>query len=82
MASVFLPVNQHHQHALESDGFHLIPNLLPPVFYFSNDVLWRGADNPTLEKTLVTKSEEAIAGYFSWQKLLMKAKAHVGLSSQ
>jgi hypothetical protein len=26
----------------------------------------RGADNPTLEKTLITKSEEAIAGYFSW----------------
>jgi hypothetical protein len=31
-------------------------------------------------KILVTKSEEAIAGYFSWQKLLMnKAMAHVGL---
>jgi hypothetical protein len=42
----------------------------------------RRADNPTLEKTLVTKSEEAIAGYFSWQKLLRKARAHVGLSSQ
>jgi len=28
------------------------------------------------------KSEEAIAGYFSWQKLLKKARAHVGLSSQ
>jgi hypothetical protein len=42
----------------------------------------RGAGNPTLEKTLVTKSEEAIAGYFSWQNLLRKAKAHVGLSSQ
>jgi hypothetical protein len=41
-----------------------------------------GADNPTLEKTLVMKSEEAIAGYFSWQKLLRKARAHVGLSSQ
>jgi hypothetical protein len=41
----------------------------------------READNPTLEKTLVTKSK-AIAGYFSWQKLLRKAKAHVGLSSQ
>jgi hypothetical protein len=41
-----------------------------------------GADNPTLEKTLVTKSEEAMAGYFSWQKLLRKARAHVGLSSQ
>jgi hypothetical protein len=40
------------------------------------------ADNPTLENTLVTKSEEAIAGYFSWQKLLRKATAHVGLSSQ
>jgi hypothetical protein len=23
-------------------------------------------DNPTLEKILVTKTEEAIAGYFSW----------------
>jgi hypothetical protein len=42
----------------------------------------RGADNPTLEQTLVTKSEEAIVGYFSWQKLLRKARAHVGLSSQ
>jgi hypothetical protein len=41
-----------------------------------------GADNPTLKKTLVAKSEEAIAGYFSWQKLLRKARAHVGLSSQ
>jgi hypothetical protein len=41
-----------------------------------------GADNPTLEKTFVTKSDEAIAGYFSWQKLLRKAGAHVGLSSQ
>jgi hypothetical protein len=28
------------------------------------------------------KSEEAIAGYFSWQKLLRKARAHVELSSQ
>jgi hypothetical protein len=28
------------------------------------------------------KSEEAIAGYFSWQKLLRKARAHVGLSSK
>jgi hypothetical protein len=43
---------------------------------------WCGADIPTPEKTLVTKSEEAIAGYFSWQKLLRKARAHVGLSSQ
>jgi hypothetical protein len=42
----------------------------------------RGADNPTLEKTLVTKFDEAIAGYFCWQKLLRKAKAHVGLSRQ
>jgi hypothetical protein len=42
----------------------------------------RGDDNPTLEKTLVTKSEEAIAGYFSWHKLLRKARSHVGLSSQ
>jgi hypothetical protein len=38
-----------------------------------------GADNSTLEKTLFTKSEEAIAGYFSWQKLLRRARAHVGL---
>jgi hypothetical protein len=37
---------------------------------------------PTWKKTLVTKSEEAIAGYFGWQKLLRKARAHVGLSSQ
>jgi hypothetical protein len=28
------------------------------------------------------KSEEAIAGYFSWQKLLRKARAHIGLLSQ
>jgi hypothetical protein len=42
----------------------------------------RFKDNRTLEKTLVTESEEAIAGYFSWQKLLRKARAHVGLSSQ
>jgi hypothetical protein len=28
------------------------------------------------------KSEEAIAGYFSWQKLLRKVRAHVGLSNQ
>jgi hypothetical protein len=41
-----------------------------------------GADNTTLEKTLVTKSEEAIAGYFSWQKLLRKARAYVWMSSQ
>jgi hypothetical protein len=41
--------------------------------------VWSGADNLTLEKTLVTKSEEAIAGYFSWQKLLRKTRAHVGL---
>jgi hypothetical protein len=42
----------------------------------------RGADNPILEKTLVTKSEEEIAGYLNWQKLLRKASAHSGLSSQ
>jgi hypothetical protein len=29
-------------------------------------------------KTLVTKSEEAIAGYFSWQKILRKARATQG----
>jgi hypothetical protein len=29
-------------------------------------------------KRLVTKSEEAIAGYFSWQKLLRKARVHAG----
>jgi hypothetical protein len=33
-------------------------------------------------KRLVTKSEEDIARYFSWQKLLRKARAHVGLSSK
>jgi hypothetical protein len=38
----------------------------------------RGADNLTLEKTLVMKSENGTARYFSWQKLLRKAKAHVG----
>jgi hypothetical protein len=27
------------------------------------------------------KSEEAIAGYFCWEKLLRKARAHVGLLS-
>jgi hypothetical protein len=42
----------------------------------------RGTHNPTMEKNLVVKSEEVIARYFSWQKLLRKAKAHVGLSSQ
>jgi hypothetical protein len=42
----------------------------------------RVADISTLEKTLVTKSEEVISGYFSWQKLVRKARAHVGLSSQ
>jgi hypothetical protein len=35
-----------------------------------------------VEKILVTKSEEGIAGYFSWQKLLRKTRAHIGLSSQ
>jgi hypothetical protein len=45
-------------------------------------VVGRGADNPTLEKTLVMKSEEAIAGYFSWLKILRKARVDVGLSSQ
>jgi hypothetical protein len=33
-------------------------------------------------KKLVRKSEKAIAGYFSWQKLLRKARVHIGLSSQ
>jgi hypothetical protein len=33
-------------------------------------------------KRLVKISEEAIAVYFSWQKLLSKIRAHVGLSSQ
>jgi len=56
----------------------LTENIGPPGY----PRVGRGADNPTLEKTLVTKSEEAIAGYFSWQKLLRKARAHVGLSSQ
>jgi hypothetical protein len=42
----------------------------------------RGADNPTLEGTFVTKSEVTIAGYFSWQKLLRKARVHVELLSQ
>jgi hypothetical protein len=27
------------------------------------------------------KSEEAITGYLSWQKLLTKTRAHIGLSS-
>jgi hypothetical protein len=45
-------------------------------------VVGRRVDNPTLGKSLVTKPEEAIAGYFSWQKLLRKVKAHVELSSQ
>jgi hypothetical protein len=35
-----------------------------------------------MEKTLVTISEEAVARYFSWQKLLRKPRAHAGLSSQ
>jgi hypothetical protein len=33
-------------------------------------------------KRLVTKYEESIAGYFSWQKLLRKARTHIGLSSR
>jgi hypothetical protein len=33
-------------------------------------------------KRLITKSEEAIARYFNWQKLLRKARVHVGLPSQ
>jgi hypothetical protein len=37
---------------------------------------------PPWKRLFVTKSEEAIAGYFSWQKVLRKARAHVGLSSQ
>jgi hypothetical protein len=41
-------------------------------------VIGSGAESPTLEKTLITESEEAIAGYFSWQKLLGKARAHFG----
>jgi hypothetical protein len=41
-----------------------------------------GLTTPTLEKTLIMKSEEAIARYFSWQKLLRKARAQVGLWSQ
>jgi hypothetical protein len=56
----------------------LTENIGPPGY----PGVGRGADNPTLEKTLVTKSEKAKAGYFSWQKLLRKARAHVGLSSQ
>jgi hypothetical protein len=47
---------------------------LLPIFLESNKVT-------TMEKTLVTKYEEAIAGHFSWQKLLRKVRAHVGLSS-
>jgi hypothetical protein len=49
-------------------------NIGPPVY----PGVGRGDDTPTLEKTFVTESEEAIAGYFSWQKLLRKARAHVG----
>jgi hypothetical protein len=56
----------------------LTENIGPPVW----PGVGRGADKPTLEKTLVTKSEEAIAGYSSWHKLLSKVRAHVGLSSQ
>jgi hypothetical protein len=56
----------------------LTENIGPP----GQSGVGRGADNPILGKTLVTKSEEAIAGYFRWQKLLKKARAHVGLSSQ
>jgi hypothetical protein len=42
----------------------------------------RGADNRTLKKILVTKTEGAVGVYFGWQKLLRKAGAYVGLSSQ
>jgi hypothetical protein len=34
---------------------------------------------PTWKRLFVTKTEEAIAGYFSWQKLLRKTRAHVEL---
>jgi hypothetical protein len=40
-----------------------------------------GLTTPIWKKALIAKSEEAIAGYFSWKKLLRKARAHVGLSS-
>jgi hypothetical protein len=56
----------------------LTGNLGPPGY----PGVGRGVDSPTVQKTLVTKSEDAIAGYFSWQKLLRKTSDHVGLSSQ
>jgi hypothetical protein len=54
---------------------------------FQNTEQWTksrsiGLTTPKLEKTLVIKAEEATTRYFSWQKLLRKARAHVGLSSQ
>jgi hypothetical protein len=53
----------------------LTENIGPPGY----PKFGHGAENPTLEKTLVTKSEEAIAGYFSWQKLLRKVRDHTEL---
>jgi hypothetical protein len=40
-----------------------------------------GLPTPTWKKAFIAKFEEAIDGYFSWKKLLRKARAHVGLSS-
>jgi hypothetical protein len=37
---------------------------------------------PPWKRLFVTKYEEAIAGYFSWQKVVRKTRAHVGLSSK
>jgi hypothetical protein len=44
--------------------------------------LGMGLTTQPWKRLFVTKSEEAIAGYFSWQKLLRKVRAHIGLLSQ
>jgi hypothetical protein len=41
-----------------------------------------GLTTPLWKRLFVTKPEEAIAGYFSWQKLLRKTRAYIELSSQ
>jgi hypothetical protein len=41
-----------------------------------------GLTTPPWKRVLSRNLKEAIAGYFSWQKLLRRARAHVGLSSQ
>jgi hypothetical protein len=41
-----------------------------------------GLTTPPWKRLFVTKSEEAIAEYFTWQKLLSKPVTHVGLAQK